>query len=123
MAYISVKTIKEMRQEIRKKFPAKKGWKWSVTTMNENVGVTIALLQYPHSYKFPENLVFNHYAPDSDCDNHNIGEREKKIILKAQAILMKYWKGNASSGEMNYFPSLRIGTWNRKAVPAPKSKH
>ncbi len=98
-----------MRQEMRETFPASEGWKWSVTTMDSNVGVVFALMQYPDSYSFPPTLILNHHNPGASCEVNDFNSTETDVMVIAGEILMREWNHD-------FYPQLRIGKWDNPAT-------
>ena len=68
MAYITAEQVKEKRNLIKKAFPAKEGWKFSVTREHHS-SIIIAIMQYPDNYNFgTEHVQVNHYHFNDDDD-------------------------------------------------------
>ena len=115
MAYINAQQVKEKRNAIKKAFPAKNGWKFSVTKDNW-LGINIYLMQYPKGYSFPDHEQINHYH----LDLHKLGKRETAVLKKLTEIAMQ---GNHDNSDImtDYFDvgwyfHLSIGKWDKPAV-------
>lgn len=108
--YIHPDSVKAIRKAIRDMYPIKDGWRWSVTSMDDNVGVVVALLQYPEGHNFPEHLVLDHHNVEQTCAGAGLGERESTIMVVVGTILMTTWQ------QGSFYPQLRIGSWNEAAV-------
>ena len=109
--YIHPDSVKAIRKAIRDMYPIKDGWRWSVTSMDDNVGVVVALLQYPEGHNFPEHLVLDHHNVGQTCAD-KLGDRETTIMVIVGSILMTTWTPES------FYPQLRIGSWNEAAVEA-----
>jgi len=134
MAYITSEQVKDMRNQIKKAFPAKDGWKWSVTKEHHS-SVTAALMQFPSNYDFAikregndtsDELYtqLNHYYLDT-C---GLGKKEIAVLKKVNDILHTgHWDESDSMTDYfhcSHYVSLHIGKWDRPAVKAaPKSSH
>ena len=123
MAYITSDEVKEIRNNIKKAFPAKAGWKWSVVRRHHS-SVCATLMQYPAGYDFPTYDQVNHFHFERD---ETYGKRETVVLKKVNEILHKnHWdKSDIMTDYFHcaYFVSLHIGKWNREAVQAtPKVK-
>ena len=122
MAYITSEQVKEMRTLIKKAFPAKDGWKWSVTKRDHSQ-VTASLMQYPAEYDFPDYQQVNHYWLDRASE---FGPKETAVLKKVNEILhIGHW--DESDAQVDYFccshyVSLNIGKWDKPAVKATPKK-
>ena len=128
MAYITSEQVKEMREKIKAAFPAKDGWKWSVTKRDHSV-VTAALMQFPAGYDFaikrPEGSTgselytqLNHYHLDT-C---GLGKRETAVMKKVNEILhIGHWDKSdimTDYHHCSHYVYLHIGKWDKPAVQA-----
>ncbi len=131
MAYITSEQVKEMRDMIKKAFPASKGWKWSVTKEHHSA-VVAALMQYPAGYDFHVDKdgyqQVNHYwfdKPNVDGEMH-YGKKETKVLQKVNEILHTgHWDESdimTDYFDCSHYVILHIGKWDRPAVQAkPKA--
>ena len=110
--HISKEIVSAKRRAIRQRFPVKDGWRWSVTAMDNNVGVVVALMQYPTGYEFPSQKVIEHHNAAYHCGFLGLGEPETVVITDACDILMDGWE------EQSFYPQLRIGRWDERAMAA-----
>ena len=85
--------------------------------MDDHVGVTVALLEYPLQYKFPDSLVLDHHNPDHSCDENDITGWAKQAMIVAGEILMEnWWSVSNDDSNFAFYPLLRIGTWEQSAI-------
>ena len=124
MAYIDKQTVKTIRQTIRKLFPTNNGWKWSVTIMDDNIGITIALMTFPKGYCYPSNLILDYHNTSASCDKFGISGKEKDVLIQVSDVLMEDWWDDSKPlidyHSIAFYPSLRIGTWNTPALQSMK---
>lgn len=113
--YIDPNSIKTKRTAIRRLFPTKEGWKWSVVCMENHAGVVVSLMQYPPGYIFPRHANIDHHIPKGQCTTLQMGEKETEVIKQACDILIDGWNSDAPQ----YYPQLKIGSWN---VPATQTQ-
>ena len=112
--YIHPNSVKAIRMTIRDMYPMTEGWRWSVTSMDDNVGVIVALMEFPKRYNFPRSAVIDHHNVERACADLDLGTAEATVLTIVGRTLMKTWKPNA------FFPQFRIGSWNERAKPALK---
>jgi len=116
MAYISKEEVKVIRNEIKKAFPAKDGWKFSVVTRNYSE-VDVAIVQAPKEYGFEGHESINQYHIES-----NYNEKQAEMLSKVYAIMSKeHWDESDSMTDYfhcAYYMSMSIGKWDKdcKAV-------
>jgi hypothetical protein len=114
MAYISTQAVKEIREELKSLFPAKKGWKLSVTKSDSNY-LNVAIMEAPIEIR-------NNPALDNENINpYYILDRENK--LGADLIYMMYEIANRNNFDksdlmsdyfhVGYYFGMSIGTWNK----------
>lgn len=127
MAYITSEQVKEMRDMIKKAFPAARGWKWSVTR-EHHTAVCASLMQYPEGYNFPDYEQVNIYWFDNPGVNGktHFGEKETKVLQKVNKILHTgHWDHSDIMTDYfscSHYVHLHIGKWDRPAVKvAPKA--
>jgi hypothetical protein len=121
MAYITAEQVKEMREMIKKEFPASKGWKWSVMREHHSA-VCAALMQYPAGYSFPDYEQLNHFHLES---NSRLGDKEKKVLKRVNEILHTgHWDDSDIMTDYfscSHYVHLHVGKWDKPAVmTAPK---
>lgn len=109
--YIQPTELKQKRTAIRKMFPVKDGWKWSVTGMENQTGVVVSLMQYPRSYSFFANARIDHTKPYQDCLDLGLGEAEAKVISKACMVMLD-GSASAVNDQRKYHVQLLIGKWD-----------
>ena len=117
MAYITSEQVKEMRNLIKAAFPAKDGWKWSVTKEHHS-SVIAALMEYPEGYDFGEGYQqVNHYWFER---NETFGKRETAVLKKVNEILhIGHWDESDIMTDYfhcSHYVNLHIGKWDRPAV-------
>jgi hypothetical protein len=119
MAYITTEEVKEKRDLIKKAFPAKEGWKFSVTREHHS-SIVISLMQYPDSYNFGQSYQqINHYH----LDNCGLGDDEKEVLKKVNEIAHIGWwdKSDIMTDYFNtaFYVNLQIAKWDRPATVVP----
>ena len=123
MAYISTEEMKEKRQAIKKAFPAKDGWKFSITRQHYST-IRVSIMQYPDNYDFgTEHLSVNHYYIN---DSDKYGEAEKEVLRKINDIL-HIGHFDESDAMTDYFHcawyiSIEIGKWDKNPVSVPSKR-
>ena len=60
MAYIRTEEVKVIRDSIKKAFPGKQGWKFSVICRHHSE-VQVSIMQAPHRLGFAEHSQVNHF--------------------------------------------------------------
>ena len=120
MAYITTDQVKEKRNLIKKAFPAKDGWKFSITREHFS-SLQIHIMQYPDNYDFgTEHAQINHFHYDSDDD---FGDAEKAVIKKLNDIAhLGHWDdSDIMTDYFNcaFYVNLAIGKWDRMPVSVP----
>ena len=116
MAYITTEQVKEKRVLLKKAFPAKHGWRFSVTREHMS-SINISIMQYPDNYDFntPHNCVNHFYIKDSD-----FGENEKEVLLKINEIAhLGHWDDSDMMTDYfncAFYVNLSIGKWDKPAV-------
>lgn len=118
MAFISTEEVKQIRQNIKKLYPAKKGWKFSITRRHGSE-ICIAILQGPHNFELEangKNRSINHFHIDSHCN----GSDAKILNSIMKLIHGEKSNYNSNAGDpgadypaWNYFISLEIGQWDK----------
>jgi hypothetical protein len=119
MAYIDKDEIKVKREAIKKAFPSKDGWRFSVTGSNTST-LTIRLMQYPSSLNFPPKAEINKYHIDASCERLGLEGKEKDVIEKMLEIAEDgHWDESDSMTDYfncAYYIAIRIGDWDKPAV-------
>ena len=122
MAFISTKDIKAIRTEIKKVFPAKKGWKFSITKEHHS-GVHVNIMESKVNLD-PENKgnysVNTYYIDETYKDNDvlkSIFNRIKKIITNIKPCENR----NASDPyadypNYNFYYYIAVGKWDKSFV-------
>lgn len=122
MAYITAEEIKAIRVKVKAAYPAKDGWKFSITGKHHS-SVTVAIMQSPAEYTgFQGYQQLNHYY----LDQANISDKELKVLETIKDILTeKHWDNSEPQVDyfdVAYYYYIHIGKWNRDAVlAAPKA--
>lgn len=116
MAYINAQQVKEKRQKIKKEFPSKDGWKFSITNQNHST-IKLAILQAPYDmlkdeYKERGYISVNYYHI---ADNYN--GRLKDDLQKMYTILNE---GNFDKSDLmvdyhhvGFYVDITIGSWDK----------
>lgn len=119
MAYISTEEVKEIRNNIKKLFPSKEGWKLSVTRRHHSE-VSVIFLEAPINLD-PKGL--GHYQINDMWIEEHYSEEPtlKEAFTKAKnAITNVKVNEDRNFGDMgadyanyNYFIDLAVGKWNK----------
>lgn len=132
MAYMSTENAKRIRDEIKAAFPAKDGWKFSISK-DHHLGINVNVMQAPIDFIKEYSNTFS----DAHCreknmqlNHHYLDRNFKGKALKAlQQMMQIINKGNhdRSDSQTDYFDvgwyvHLEIGKWNQAFVYKPKAK-
>ena len=116
MAYISSEDVKVIRENIKKSFPSKDGWKISVTK-HHCTTIVVAIMQSPKKYNFEGYVQVNHYYIEKDS---NFTDEQKSVLKKlVEIISKKHWdKSDIMTDYFHcaFFIQLYIGKWNKPCV-------
>jgi len=119
MAWITKEQVAEKRAAIKKAFPLKEGWKFSVRKQHSS-SIAIDLMQFPKEYNFKGEDSVNQYWIDENAESHGWGEKEVAVIKKMKEIAYDgHW--DESDIQSDYFHcawyvNLGIGHWDKPAV-------
>ena len=115
MAYLSSEEVTARRNEIKKAFPAKKGYKFSITRHHYS-GIDIAIMSAPIDFGTDHKQVNEYYIAE-----HYEG-KQRDFLLKINEIAGKgSYNRNAGDlgadyGDMTFFVSVSIGKWNKAFI-------
>jgi hypothetical protein len=116
MAYISTEKVKEMRNKLKELFPAKKGWKLSVTTQNYS-SVNCSILTAPFELRLDTtrtNESVNQYYVK---EHYNDNPASKEALLSMLQVLNtnNYNNSDAQSDyfDVGHYVNLSIGKWDK----------
>ena len=140
MAYMSSETVKEIRKMVKAEFPARDGWKFSITN-RDNSGVAIAVMQSPFD--------FMEYLTEDAAVHYQVG-LEMGYVQVNEFNIPDTWKGSArylftrlleivelvagknedrNAGDVyadysnwNYYVWLSIGKWDKPWIPADRAE-
>lgn len=120
MAYISTEEVKEIRNNIKKQFPAKDGWKFSIKKRHHST-VCVAIVKAPHNFdlKGKSYRDVNHFHIDNSWN-----EADAKILNQLLEIIQGIKSHHDSNaGDMgadypawNYHIDLSVGDWDKEFV-------
>ena len=122
MAYISTENVKAIRTEIKKVFPAKKGWKFSITKEHHS-GVHVNIMESKVNLD-PEhkgNYGVNEYYID---DIYKDNEVLRYVFNRIDEIInnVKQCKNRNASDpfadypDYNFFYYIAVGKWDKNFV-------
>ena len=119
MAFITKEEVSTKRAAIKAAFPAKSGWRFSVTGGGSST-LNVKIMIYPAGYEFPEQGQVNHHWIDESMKRHGLGEKEQAACRKIIDI-MKDGHWDKSDIQTDYFHCsyyyyLDIGKWNKPSV-------
>jgi len=115
MAYITTEEVKEIRDNIKKAFPVKEGWKFSITKEHYSK-VNVYIIQAPYSMTDKEDGYesINHYHIN---ESKTYSDKMKKDLMKIYNIISaNHWDdSDAMTDYFNcaYYRSMDIGKWNK----------
>ncbi|MBS9775730.1 MAG: hypothetical protein KGV57_01400 [Fusobacterium sp.] len=121
MAYLSKDEVKVRREKIKKLFPVKKGWKFSITRDHFS-GIKLAILQAPTNFlKDTEQG----YLSINECYiDENFPKEQAKVLNQMYAVLNQ---GNYNNSDpmtdyfnVGFYVSMSIGKWNQNFVYVEK---
>lgn len=78
--------------------------------MDDNIGVMVALMQYPEGYTFPAQKVIEYQSTAYHCGLLGLGESETKVLTDACDIMIDRWEEDA------FYAQLSIGSWDKAAT-------
>ena len=115
MAYISTETVKEIRNQIKTNFPAKKGWKFSITCRDYSQ-VCVAIMRAPVDFlehTDRDHLQMVQYHTDS------FTAEQREMIKKLYAIAQTEDYFDESDSQTDYFHcshyiDIAVGKWDKK---------
>lgn len=111
MAYITSEQVKEMRQQIRAKFPSKDGWKFSVRKENYSC-VNVDILEAPFKLTDKDHVTVNtSWLKDS---------YKGRTLKTLQTITKIINKGNFDKSDsmtdyfhVGWYAFVHIGKWDK----------
>lgn len=118
MAYIATNEVKEIRNNLKKKFTAKDGWKFSVVREHYS-SVRVAIMQSPKEYGFEGNKSVNHfYIKDTYT-----GKQEEALTEIYKIVSANHWdESDIMSDYFNcsFYITIQIGKWDKDCVISTK---
>ena len=118
MGYITTEAVKVIRNNIKKAFPAKDGWKFSVLRKDSSE-VNVSIMSAPSEYGFEGYEQVNHFYID---ENFADKPKQAKALNQLHDIIKEnHW--DKSDSQSDYFHcafyiSINIGKWNKDCVSA-----
>jgi hypothetical protein len=117
MAYITSEEIKTKRQEIKKEFPAKEGWKFSITR-EHNSGIRIIVVEAPI------DLMANVQDSDYAQVHGGVGSDDKRFSPEARKALNRIYEianeGNFDNSDamtdyfhVGFYVWFSVGAWDK----------
>jgi hypothetical protein len=121
MAYISAKKTKEIREELKVRFPKKEGWKFSVRN-EDHTSIRIAIEEAPYRFTEGDYAQLNKYYPNN-YDNSDIF---KKIIDVANGRFLASGEQNFDKSDLmsdyfhvGWYIHIEQGKWGKPFVHNP----
>ena len=116
MAYIATETVKEIREEIKRNFPAKEGWKFSIKRI-DHCKVNVSILKAP--INFLEGQERDHIQGAHYWTNDKFSGEACEIINKLAKIAKTEDYFDHSDSQTDYFHcshyiDIQIGQWDKK---------
>jgi len=119
MAYISAEDVKSIRTEIRKQYPSKEGWKFSVRKLHSSE-ISVSILTAPINLD-PKGIghdsVNDFYIAETYKDSPEIRDVLLNIKNIIETVKVNY-DSNANDpyadyANYNYFIDISIGEWDK----------
>lgn len=117
MAYVAHELIEQARVSLKEAYPAKKGWKFSVTGRNTS-SLNIKVMKAPESAKLPELIMdINQYWIQENAEKAGWSPEFVKLAEKLSEIAHAgHW--DKSEIQTDYFHcshyiNIGVGKWNR----------
>lgn len=122
MAYISKEKTRLIREEIKKQFPRKKGWKFSIRN-DRYTSIDIAIMEAPVKFHEKDYAQINHYYPE----NYENSQILNKIRDIANGLFLNEKEQNFNKSDImtdyfhvGWYIHITQGKWN---VPFKLSKN
>jgi len=117
MAYISAEKTRQIREELKLRFPKKQGWKFSVK--KDHGSLRIAILEAPVRFCEKDNGTLNHYYPEQ-YENSGL---LKKITGIANGDFLAADESNYDNSDsmtdyfdVGWYISIKQGDWDKPFV-------
>lgn len=101
MPYISTKEVKTIREAIKREFPSKDGWKFSISRENYS-SVNLAIKKAPAGFEFGNGMI-NHFWIQDHYDS-----KEKAALMKMRDILNQFQGEGFEDGDYGHVPTYYI---------------
>lgn len=116
MAYIKTETVKGMRNELKVLFPAKQGYKISVTTRNYST-VICTIITAPIELRSDLTRSYNSVNEYYIEKNYEGNPAAIEVLTKINDILNQNNYDNSDSQsdyfDVGHYTSIRIGDWDK----------
>ena len=117
MAYVDHEVIEKVRSEIRKLYPSKAGWKFSITGARTS-SLSVKVMKAPASAKIPETYMdINHYWIKENAEKNGWSPEFVKLAEDLNRIVhVDHWdKSDIMTDYFHcaYYVNLGVGKWNR----------
>jgi len=122
MAYISKEEVKEMRVAIKEMFPAKSGWKFSITrSHSSSINVTIKEAPIDLDPCNKGNFQVNQYYIDEHYEDYPILRDVLNSIKNCITNRKDHYDRNAGDmgadyGDCTYFYNISVGSWKNDFI-------
>ena len=128
MAYISTEKTAMIREELKICFPAREGWKLSVSQRDHSV-LTVCILKAPMKFWKPGVETGNGYNVNLNCyGSSDVYTQKAHKVLETMFQIINKGNYDNSRAEVDYFDVgyyayIKIGDWNKQfEVSKPKGK-
>ncbi len=117
MAYVAPEVINKVRASLKKEYPAKEGWKFSVTGKGTS-SLTIRLMKAPASVALPErNMDINHWWIQEHGEKGDWSPEFIAVAEKMSEIAhADHWDKSEIQTDYfhcSYYIHLGVGKWKR----------
>ncbi len=117
MAYISKDEVRVRRERIKKLFPTKKGWKFSITREHSS-GINLAILQAP--INFLKETEQGYLSINEYYISENFPKEQAEVLNQMYSILNKGNYNNSDSMtdyfDVGFYVNMSIGKWDKNFV-------
>lgn len=117
MAYVAPEVIEKVRASLKAKYPAKKGWKFSVTGVRTS-SINVKVMKAPESAKLPElHMDINQYWIKENAESCGWSPEFVKLAEDMNEIVhVDHWDKSEIQTDYfhcSYYINIGVGKWNR----------
>lgn len=114
MAYITTAAVKEIREELKARFPTNRGWKFSVIRRDGGLAVAIAIMKAPFDMADGKKYV---NVNQFHIDSHYKDDEHTRLVLETVKGIITREHFDHSDSQSDYFHvafyyDMNIGKWD-----------